>query len=74
MSAPVDPRRCPLCREPNACGMADGGITCWCFATKIPADVLESVPPDSRDKVCVCEACATGKRARDKPLRIARTD
>jgi hypothetical protein len=72
MSAPLDPRRCPLCQAPNACGMADGGATCWCFATKIPADVLESVPPDARDKVCVCEACATGKR--NKPLPIARTD
>jgi hypothetical protein len=54
--------------------MADGSGTCWCFGTKIPAAVLDAVPPTARDQVCVCEACATGTRRGDRPLRVARTD
>jgi hypothetical protein len=72
MSAAENPERCPLCGDQNACGMAAGEGSCWCFSTKIPADVLERVPAEARDKVCVCEACATGRRARQRPLRVAR--
>jgi hypothetical protein len=69
-----DPRRCPLCGEPNACGMSSGAGTCWCFSTEIPAAVLERVPPEARDEICVCAACATGERRRARPLRVAPTD
>jgi len=72
MSVPLDPRRCPLCGNPNACGAADGAGACWCSSTKIPAAVLERVPAEARDKSCVCEACASGKRSSDRPLRVAR--
>ena len=68
MSA-VDEKRCPLCGEGNACGMAAGKGTCWCKALKIPAEVLERVPAEARDTACVCERCATGtKRALRVPL------
>ncbi|HVW06408.1 MAG TPA: cysteine-rich CWC family protein [Vicinamibacterales bacterium] len=56
----VDPARCPLCGEDNACGIARGTGTCWCFAAKIPEDVLAHVPPDLRNVACVCERCASG--------------
>jgi len=39
---------------------------------KIPAEVLERVPSGARDKICVCEACASGKRRGDRSLRVAR--
>jgi hypothetical protein len=72
MSASPSPERCPLCGEHNACGMAAGAGSCWCFSTKVPADVLERVPQEARDKVCVCEACANGKRGGARTLRVAR--
>jgi len=69
MSAAVDPSRCPLCGETNACGMAAGKSACWCKSMKIPPEVLEQVPPAARDEACVCERCATGtKRALRVPL------
>ncbi|WP_437927803.1 cysteine-rich CWC family protein [Sorangium sp. So ce291] len=59
---PADPSRCPLCGEANACGMAEGASTCWCFETSIPAEVLERVPEAARGVACVCRACATRRR------------
>jgi hypothetical protein len=56
----VDPARCPLCGEDNACGVARGAGTCWCFSTKIPDDVLARVPLELRNIACVCERCASG--------------
>ena len=56
----LDPSRCPLCGQTNQCGMAAGATSCWCFDTKIPADVLEKLPPEARELACVCRACATG--------------
>jgi hypothetical protein len=57
----VDPARCPLCGEDNACGVARGAGTCWCFATTIPEDVLARIPPELRNVGCVCERCASGR-------------
>lgn len=57
----VDPRRCPLCGGPNACGMAEGASTCWCFTVDIPSDVRARIPEAALDITCVCQACA-GKR------------
>ncbi len=54
--------RCPLCGQPNECGMAAGQSSCWCFETQIPPEVLERVPPELRGVACVCKACATGQR------------
>jgi cysteine-rich CWC protein len=62
-SQPVDPTRCPLCGQDNTCGMASGAATCWCFATEVPAEVLERVPPALRGLACVCEPCASGRRS-----------
>ncbi|HEX6275837.1 MAG TPA: cysteine-rich CWC family protein [Polyangiaceae bacterium] len=69
-----DPQRCPLCGGPNACGMSSGAGTCWCSSAKIPAEVLERVPPEARDQICVCAACASGERRPARPLRVARPD
>jgi hypothetical protein len=54
----VDPDTCPLCGEPNGCGLAAGASTCWCFTASIPAAALERVPDDARDRNCICAACA----------------
>jgi hypothetical protein len=55
----IDPRRCPLCGQDNACGMAAGCATCWCFETKIPRAVLDRVPAPAQGVACVCRTCAS---------------
>lgn len=64
VTAPVDPKRCPLCRDDNNCGAARGEATCWCFTARVPDEVLERVPPSARGVACVCEGCASGRRER----------
>jgi hypothetical protein len=52
--------RCPLCGEPNACAMAGRGTSespCWCSAARPTAALLASVPPEARNKVCICSRC-----------------
>ena len=58
----IDQTRCPLCGESNACGVASGADTCWCFSAKVPADVRERVPPASLDRACICERCVAEGR------------
>jgi hypothetical protein len=55
---PIRQDVCPLCGGSNACGLAAGASTCWCFAARIPAAVLERVPAGARDRSCICQACA----------------
>jgi hypothetical protein len=61
VTAPLDPAICPLCGEPNACGMAAGTPECWCLTETIPTEVLDRVPPEAKGGICVCRACATGR-------------
>jgi len=68
MSAPVDPKVCPLCGGDNACAMAQAGspdtpVPCWCTSTAIGAEVLARIPADAVGKACVCRACATAGSA-----------
>jgi hypothetical protein len=53
--------------------MAAGRSTCWCFAAKVPEDVLERVPPEAQELACVCEACASGKRSPKETARVLAT-
>jgi hypothetical protein len=57
----VDPSRCPLCGEPNACALADGrpADPCWCVDAAFSHELLERVPPGARGAACVCRRCAT---------------
>lgn len=59
-SAAESPARdtCPICGGPNACGIAAGDTTCWCFTASIPAAALERVPDEAKDRTCICAACA----------------
>jgi hypothetical protein len=41
--------------------MAEGASTCWCFHEHIPAEVIERVPAEARDRACVCQGCAAGQ-------------
>jgi hypothetical protein len=60
---PIDPKRCPLCGDDNDCGTARGAGNCWCFAARVPQDVLDRVPAALRNAACVCERCASGRRS-----------
>ena len=57
----IDPSRCPLCGESNACQVAAGCATCWCFDTPVPAAVLARIPAEAQGVACVCKRCATAE-------------
>lgn len=63
MTATVRSDLCPLCGGPNACGLAEGNVKCWCFSVSIAKEALAQVPEEARDKACLCRCCATGKRS-----------
>ena len=63
MTAHIDPARCPLCHRPNACAIVTGRGVCWCFALKLPEAILDRIPPEAREKACLCERCATATEA-----------
>ena len=58
----VDPCLCPLCGQPNACAMASPGAApsgpCWCTRVHFSVDLLKRVPEASKNKACICAACA----------------
>lgn len=56
-----DPSRCPLCQEPNACGMAAGKATCWCAEVRLDPRALEAIPEAAKGKACVCSACGKAR-------------
>jgi hypothetical protein len=61
MSKELRRDRCPLCGEPNDCGLAAGKTDCWCFAVKISPEALVRLPEEARGKVCVCRKCAVAE-------------
>ncbi|MDP4613444.1 MAG: cysteine-rich CWC family protein [Limnohabitans sp.] len=62
----LDPCRCPLCGQPNACAMASPSTEaaasgpCWCTRVQFSADLLKQVPEAARNKACICAACVAG--------------
>ncbi|MES2481487.1 MAG: cysteine-rich CWC family protein [Pseudomonadota bacterium] len=63
-SSPVDPNRCPLCGQPNACANEEERRTgvkqppCWCTAVDFSADLLARVPDEAKRAACICARCA----------------
>jgi hypothetical protein len=68
-----------LCGGPNACGLEAGATTCWCFETRIPAAVLDTIPAEQRNRSCICQTCATAgvtpatPALRGRPAMIGKT-
>jgi len=60
----VDPRRCPLCGQPNGCAMERERLTgvpqppCWCASAAFGGELLERLPDNGRGQACICAACA----------------
>ena len=61
MGEPIDPTRCPLCGEPNACARAaqPGGdaAECWCSALTFDRSLLARVPAAEARRACICLRC-----------------
>ena len=62
---------CPLCGTVNRCAMAAGksASACWCQGVAFSAEALSRIPEASRNKHCLCEACATRAHAQTEPAR-----
>lgn len=64
----VDPCRCPLCGQPNACANEIARATgqaqppCWCTTVAFPPELLARVPPEAQGQACICAACARAAR------------
>ncbi|MBC5785550.1 cysteine-rich CWC family protein [Ramlibacter sp. USB13] len=63
------PSRCPLCGAANRCAMElerETGLPqgpCWCTQAAFGADLLACVPPEAKDRACICQNCARGAAA-----------
>jgi hypothetical protein len=63
MTDKPDPSRCPVCGEPNQCGLNNPvtATPCWCFSTEIAPEAHERIPADALNKACLCPRCARGE-------------
>ncbi len=60
MNPSIDPTRCPLCGLPNDCQLCTAAAhkgPCWCLTAEIPAELIARVPPELRNKSCICREC-----------------
>lgn len=58
----LDAGQCPLCGRPNLCQLCTTAAykgPCWCARVKIPEALIGQVPPELKDRACICEACVT---------------
>jgi hypothetical protein len=58
----LDASKCPLCGGSNdcrVCGVTDSEGPCWCAEVKIPDGLAAQVPPELRNKACICRNCVT---------------
>src|ERR1700744_2132606 len=56
----LDEGRCPLCNEPNNCQLCTVSAfkgPCWCARVQIPDELLAQIPPEYRNKACICWDC-----------------
>jgi hypothetical protein len=56
----AQPANCPLCGRPNECLLCTNAAfkgPCWCTRVEIPEALLAKLPPDSRNKACLCRDC-----------------
>ena len=60
--AEIDTSRCPLCGHDNSCAMAIDNdqvkaSACWCTKTKVPPQLIATVPAEQKGKACICMDC-----------------
>lgn len=64
MTDSPDINKCPICGEPNQCGLANPVTAtrpCWCFTAEIAPEAREQIPDDALNKACICPRCARGE-------------
>lgn len=60
----IDPTRCPLCGQGNACAEELARATgqpqppCWCMTAEFPPTLRDAVPEAARGRACICARCA----------------
>lgn len=71
---PYNPARCPLCGQANECLLCSPVAykgQCWCMQQEIPADLLERIPENYRNRACICRSCVEKHRL-EKALSLRR--
>jgi hypothetical protein len=72
-----DAGQCPLCGQPNDCQLCTIAAykgPCWCAAVKIPEELIAQIPPESRNKTCVCLTCVMKfHRSKENTLGIRKS-
>jgi hypothetical protein len=66
----LDPKRCPICGQDNACGMEAAksqGLAepehCWCMTASFAPELFANLPESLMGKACICAPCARGDSA-----------
>jgi len=59
----IDPQKCPLCDQPNYCGVNDRS-GCWCRSETFSEALLLripvlNIPVDQARKTCICQRCVS---------------
>lgn len=51
--------RCPICGQGNRCAIQSGKTleSCWCRNVSFPEEIFDRIPPEQRNKVCICNNC-----------------
>ncbi len=55
-----NPELCPLCNQLNGCPLCSADVhkgPCWCASLTIPEELLARLPPELRNKACLCRQC-----------------
>lgn len=63
---PVDSTVCPLCKQPNACRLAEAAScdeACWCKTERFGPALLARVPNEQRGRACICRPCVMADNA-----------
>jgi len=61
-ATPLPQTLCPLCGGSNQCAPATAGsfdVPCWCTTTPVNPAALQRIPPELRNRACLCPRCAT---------------
>ena len=72
MSSIFDASQCPLCHQPNECQLCSATAykgPCWCSRVEIPEDLLALVPPELRNRACICPRCIESFRQKRTTAR-----
>ncbi len=58
----LDAGQCPLCGQSNDCQLCTVNAykgPCWCATVDVPdATLLQRVPPDLKNRACICHGSA----------------